>query len=205
MAKWRPCFFLLLPLTVCIDSEVTLVKSIGREPDVTPICTNTTLSPVTLVVCKIRTEVSGGEECRLLYRYGRDFENNCSSRFTLMRGNQTVFLHLTCLTAGDSGTHTCECTLPGATYILHLNITVEEDGDADSSTQMLILSSMMGVTVVISITAVIFSCIYRRVRHGRQPQPVSSHLNTEPGDIEPYSTFMQRESGLYSTVRLNVC
>ncbi|XP_034721032.1 uncharacterized protein LOC117939661 [Etheostoma cragini] len=205
MPKWRPCLFLLLPLTVCFDSEVTLVKSIGREPDVTPLCNTTTPSHITLVVCKIRTEMSGGEECLLLYRYGRDFENNCSSRFTLMRLNQNMVLHLTSLTPGDSGTHTCECAHPGGTDILHLNITVEEDVDADTSTQMLILSSLMAVTIVITITAVIFSCIYRRVRHGRQPQPLSSHLNTEPEDIEPYSTFMQRESGLYSTVRLNAC
>ncbi|KAA8579783.1 hypothetical protein FQN60_006876 [Etheostoma spectabile] len=87
---------------------------------------------------------------------------------------------------------------------------------------MLILSSMMGVTVVITITAVIFSCIYRRDEddpddpYTSLQQPASdlyqtiSHcrqgkIATEPGDIEPYSTFMQRESGLYSTVRLNVC
>ncbi|XP_035854653.1 uncharacterized protein LOC116044777 isoform X5 [Sander lucioperca] len=205
MAKWRPCFFLLLPLTVCFDSEVTLVKTIRREPDVTPICTNKTLSPITLLVCKIRTETSGGEECRLLYQYGQDFENQCDSRFTLMMENQTVFLHLTSLTPVDSGNHTCECTYPGETYILHLNITVEEDGDADSSTQIQILSALIGVTIVITITAVIFRCIYRGMRHGRQPQPLSSHPNTEPEDIEPYSTFMRRESGLYSTVRVNVC
>ncbi|KAF1371833.1 hypothetical protein PFLUV_G00273470 [Perca fluviatilis] len=205
MAKWTPCFFLLLPLTVCFDSEVTLVKTIGREPDVTPICTNTTLSPITLLVCKIRTEMSGGEECRLLYRYGQDFENQCDSRFTLMMVNQTVFLHLTSLTPVDSGNHTCECTHPEGTYILHLNITVEEDGDANSynTTQMQIVSTLIGVTIVITITAVIFGCIYRSMRHGKQPQPLSSHPNTEPEDIEPYSTFMQRESGLYSTV--NVC
>ena len=101
------------------------MKTIGREPDVTPICTNTTLSPITLLVCKIRTEMSGGEECRLLYRYGQDFENQCDSRFTLMMVNQTVFLHLTSLTPVDSGNHTCECTHPEGTYILHLNITVE--------------------------------------------------------------------------------
>ncbi|XP_078100046.1 uncharacterized protein LOC144512935 isoform X1 [Sander vitreus] len=204
MGQLTRCYVLLLPLCFGFDSEVTLVKTIGREPDVTPICTNTTLSPITLVVCKIRTEMSGGEECRLLYRYGQDFENQCDSRFTLMVENQTVFLHLTSLTPVDSGNHTCECTHPGGTFILHLNISVEEDGDADSSTQMQILSALIGVTIVITITAVIFGCIYRSVRHGRQPQQLSSHPNTEPEDIEPYSTFMRRESGHYSIVRVNV-
>ncbi|XP_078100051.1 uncharacterized protein LOC144512935 isoform X2 [Sander vitreus] len=201
MGQLTRCYVLLLPLCFGFGSEVTLVKTIGREPDVTPICTNTTLSPITLVVCKIRTEMSGGEECRLLYRYGQDFENQCDSRFTLMVENQTVFLHLTSLTPVDSGNYTCECTHPGGTFILHLNITVEEDGDADSSTQMQILSALIGVTIVITITAVIFRCIYRSVRHGRQPQQLSSHPNTDEDDPDdPYTSLQQPVSDLYQTI-----
>ncbi|XP_039648679.1 uncharacterized protein LOC120554123 [Perca fluviatilis] len=201
MGQLTLCYVLLLPLCLGFDSAVTLVKTIGREPDVTPICTNTTLSPITLLVCKIRTEMSGGEECRLMYRYGQDFENQCDSRFTLMMVNQTVFLHLTSLTPVDSGNHTCECTHPGETYILHLNITVEEDGDADSSTQIQILSALIGVTIVITITAVIFGCIYRSVRHGRQPQPLSSHPNTDEDDPDDlYTSLQQPASDLYQTI-----
>ncbi|XP_034721031.1 uncharacterized protein LOC117939660 [Etheostoma cragini] len=198
MGQLTLCYVLLLPLGLGFDSEVTLVKSIGREPDVTPLCNDTTPSHITLVVCKIRTEMSGGEECLLLYRYGRDIDNNCSSRFTLMRLNQNMVLHLTSLTPGDSGTHTCECAHPGGTDILHLNITVEEDVDADTSTQMLISSSLMGVTIIITITAVIFGCIYRRVRHGRQPQPLSSHLKQDEDD--PYTSLQQPVSDLYQTI-----
>ena len=76
-------------------------------------------------MCKIRTETSGGGECRLLYRDGEDFKNECDSRFTLMMVNQTVFLHLSGLTPVDSGNHTCQCSHPGGTDFLHLNITVE--------------------------------------------------------------------------------
>ncbi len=42
-----------------------------------------------------------------------------------MMKNQTVFLHLTNLTAVDSGIYTCECSKPSGTYILNLNVTVE--------------------------------------------------------------------------------
>ncbi|XP_078100170.1 uncharacterized protein LOC144513002 [Sander vitreus] len=194
MGQLTRCYVLLLPLCFGFDSEVTLVKTIGREPDVTPICTNTTLSPITLVVCKIRTEMSGGEECRLLYRYGQDFENQCDSRFTLMVENQTVFLHLTSLTPVDSGNHNCECMYPGGTFILHLNITVEADEDASSSTEMPFLSAVIiGVIIFITITGVILRCIHRRNHHRRRSEALTSHANTEPEDIEPYSTYIQKE------------
>lgn len=102
----------------------THVKTIGGEPDVTPICTNSTYNNITLIICKIRTERSE-EECRLLYQYGRDFMQNCDSRFTLAAENQTVFLHLTGLTPVDSGSYTCECSHANGTFIRNLNITVE--------------------------------------------------------------------------------
>ncbi len=100
------------------------MKTIGREPDVTPICASATLRIITLIVCKIRTKRSNGE-CRLLYQYRQDFEHECDSRFTLMTKNQTVFLHLTSLTPVDSGNYTCECSHIRGTDILHLNITVK--------------------------------------------------------------------------------
>ncbi len=100
-----------------------LVKTITSEPDVTQICSSSTSDIITLIVCKIRTEKR--EECRLLYRYGWDFEHQCDSRFRLMMKNQTVFLRLTNLTPVDSGIYTCECSQPSGTYILNLNVTVE--------------------------------------------------------------------------------
>ena len=104
---------------------VTLVKTTGREPYVTPICTNETLNIITFIICKIRTEESRGEECHLGFHYERGFEHGCDSRFTLMKKNQTIFLHLTSLTPVDSGNYSCECSSPGVTNTLHLNITVE--------------------------------------------------------------------------------
>ncbi|XP_071061507.1 uncharacterized protein [Pseudochaenichthys georgianus] len=193
-AKWRLFLVLLLPLTAC---EVSVVKTIGRGPDVTEICVNTTQSPITLIVCKIRTERSGAE-CNL-HEPTEGFEHQCDSRFSLKTENQTVFLHLMNLTAEDSGNHTCECSYPAGTYIYHLNITVEEDGEESISTQMQIPGILIGAAVFMIITAVTLGFLYREARQRPQRQP----QNTEE-DIEPYSTFMQRESGLYSTVRINM-
>ena len=102
-----------------------VVKTIGREPDVTPVCDSATLHIITLIVCKIRREISGGEECRLLYQHGQDFVHECDSRFTLKTENETVFLHLTGLTPEDSGNYSCECSHVRGTDILHVIITVK--------------------------------------------------------------------------------
>ncbi|XP_044043721.1 uncharacterized protein LOC122872082 isoform X4 [Siniperca chuatsi] len=175
MGRWKLWFVPLLPLTFCIDSKEILVKTIGSEPDVTPICTNTTLSIITLIVCKISTERSRGAECTLLYRHGRGFVHECDSRFTLMTKNQTVFLHLTSLKPEDRGNYTCECSHPGGTNILHLNITVEDNEDAGSSTQMPIPSALIVVTIVIIITGVILGFVFR-TKKPVQGQPHLDHL-----------------------------
>ncbi|XP_030266022.1 uncharacterized protein LOC115577210 [Sparus aurata] len=208
MAKWKLCFLLLLPLTLCFgikDSKVSLVKTIGSGPVVTEICTNSTQSIITLIVCKIRTERNGSAECRLLYQHGKDFEHQCDSGFKLIQENQTVFLQLDGLTPVDSGNYTCECSTPDGTIILNRNVTVEEDAVADNSTQMPFPSAYVAVTVFMITTVAILGLIYRRILHGRKPETLSSRPHSEPQDIEPYGTFIQRESGLYSTVRLNVC
>ncbi|XP_036947658.1 uncharacterized protein LOC119015602 isoform X2 [Acanthopagrus latus] len=208
MAKWKLCFLLLLLLTVCFgikDSEVSLVKTIGSEPDITELCTNSTLSIITIIVCKIRTERNRPAVCRLLYQYGKDFEHQCDSRFKLILENQTVFLQLTGLTPVDSGNHSCECSTPEGTIILHLNVTVEgvSEDAVVNSTRMPIPSVYVAVTVFMITTAVILGLVYRRILHRRIPETLSGRPNSEPQDIEPYSTFIRRESGLYSTVRVN--
>ncbi|XP_038576045.1 uncharacterized protein LOC119903854 [Micropterus salmoides] len=201
MGRWKLWFVLLLLLMFHIDSKEVgqlLVKNIGRKPDVTPLCTNETQSILTLIVCKIRTERSRGEECRLLYQHGQDFVHECDSRFTLMKENHTVFLHLTSLTPEDSGNYTCECSHLYGTDILHLNITVEEDEDDRRFAEIPFPSALIGVTTFIVITGFILGFIHRKNHHRKQLELQHSHQNTEPQDTEPCGTFIQKENVLYS-------
>lgn len=103
----------------------TTVRGIGKDRDVTPLCSNATLDEITSIICKIKTKGSRGEGCRLLYGHGRGFEHECDSRFTLMKQNQRVFLQLINLTAEDSGKITCECSHGSRTDILQLLISEE--------------------------------------------------------------------------------
>uniref|UniRef100_UPI0037E758AA uncharacterized protein isoform X2 n=1 Tax=Semicossyphus pulcher TaxID=241346 RepID=UPI0037E758AA len=206
MDRCKLFFVLLLMQTFYVDNKAAtenLEKTIGSEPDFTPICTNSTLNIITLIICKIHTEMSHREECRLMYRLGHDFEHECDSRFRLVRENQTVFLHLTGLTPEDSGTYSCECSTPDGTNKLHLNITVEGDEDTSSITEMPFMFLVTGVVTFSIITGVILGFIHRAIRHGRLHElptnlPVTEHVE----DIEPYDIFLQRENGLYSLLRL---
>ncbi|XP_051283192.1 uncharacterized protein LOC127378407 isoform X7 [Dicentrarchus labrax] len=210
MGRWKHWFVVLLPLIIYIGSTATVVnvvKTIGSKPDVTSICTNDTLRTITLIVCKIRTQM-GGEECRLLYRHGKDFEHDCDSRFTLMMDNQTVFLHLTSLTAEDSGNYICDCSRLDGTYSLHLNITVEEDEDVSSSTPVPIQSVLIGVAIVIIVTGVILGLIYRKKFNGCCSRSATSGLSVcqPPGSLDQddpddlYRSLQYPRSDLYQTI-----
>ncbi|XP_047432056.1 uncharacterized protein LOC125000573 isoform X3 [Mugil cephalus] len=214
MVTWK--LWLAVLLTSCTDSEAIqeyLEKTIGKEPDVTPLCINKTGSFIMFIVCKIRTEMNQGEECRLLYRYGQDFVHECDSRFTLVKENHTVFLHLINLTPKESGNHTCECTYLGGTHTLHLNITVKEDEDEDdevlaTATDIPLSYVYIGVTIFIIVICIILGFVYTKRRHRTQTEPITSQPNTilptEAEAIEPYSVFIQTENGLYTTARVTL-
>ncbi|XP_034007380.1 uncharacterized protein LOC117499149 isoform X5 [Trematomus bernacchii] len=209
-AKWRLFLVLLLPLTKC---EVTIVKTIGRGPDVTEICVNNTQSPITIIVCKIRTEISG-EQCNLHYEPIEGFVQQCDSRFSLKTENQTVSLHLMNLTAVDSGLHTCECSNPEGTYIYHLNITVEdvlEDVDGSIFIQIPIPGILIGAAVFIIITAVTIWCVCRRLHQGVCSRSATSGSSAceNPGNLDeddpadpddPYTALQQPDSDLDQSV-----
>ncbi|XP_059183632.1 uncharacterized protein LOC131962664 isoform X2 [Centropristis striata] len=157
---------LLLHLCLCFDVKGTLVKTISREPDITPICAAATLSTIVLIVCKIRTERSGGEECRLLYRYGEDFVHECDSRYALMEKNRTVFLNLTRLTPEDTGDYTCECSHAHGTETLHLVITVEGEEAAGSFP---VSHAVIGrAAAVLIMTGVLLGLILKNVIAGQR-------------------------------------
>ncbi|CAI5689443.1 unnamed protein product [Oreochromis niloticus] len=204
-------FIQLLPLTACSQDlgGETVVKTIGKQPDVTQICTNETQNIITLIVCKIRTQRSGGENCILLYEYARGFEQKCDSRFTLMKENQTVFLHLINLTSEDSGSYSCQCTAPERTNILHLNVTVDgkQELSSRSGTETVPLT-LICVTVFIIVSLVIFGFIHTRLRHSCCSRSETSGLsvNETHGSLDEdvqddlYTNLQHPTNDVYQTI-----
>ncbi|XP_078021786.1 uncharacterized protein LOC117255173 isoform X2 [Epinephelus lanceolatus] len=204
MTEWKLQFLLFLPLCLCFDSEETVVKTIRREPDVTLLCSNATLSTITLIVCRISTEMSRGEECRLLYRFGGDFVHECDSRFTLTEENHTVFLHLTNLTPVDSGDYTCECSHAHGTDKIHLSVTVE--GEEEGSTSITIYTAVICCAAgLITVTGVVLGLTLRKCycrynsRSGSSVCETPVSVDKDERD-DPYTSLEQSGSGLYETM-----
>ncbi|KAL3999548.1 adenylosuccinate lyase [Sarotherodon galilaeus] len=189
MGRWKLWFalFLLLFCTGTKAVQEHRVKTISKEPDVTPLCTNETMNVITMIVCKIQTERSRGENCSLMYRHGQDFKHECDSRFMLMTENQTVFLHLTNVTPEDSGNYTCECVRTGGADKLYLSVTVEEflnnvDGvnpTTNSSAEVTFFYAATGSAVCIIISGVILGLVYSTKYHRRRHAPITIFENTE--------------------------
>ncbi|XP_014854433.1 PREDICTED: uncharacterized protein LOC106924964 isoform X2 [Poecilia mexicana] len=205
-------FLLLIPSSLSLlDSEVTLVKTVGKESDFTAICTNETSNIIILIVCKIRTERNNGEECSLLFKEGEDFVHECDSRFSLKTRNQTVFLHLTSLTAADSGNYSCECSNLDGPYFLHLRIIVNASNPHENlsddiwSQSAVTRLSALTAAVLFIIVSVILGFIHRRRPHREQPEPRIHHVEEDVTEIEPYSSYTQKENSLYSTGILHSC
>ncbi|CAJ1087577.1 uncharacterized protein LOC110001002 [Xyrichtys novacula] len=197
--------FLLLMLTLNVSGKaavINLKKTVGREPNAVPVCSNSTDSIITLVVCKI--SMRSGNDCQLFYQHNHDFENKCDSRVRLMKEIQTIFLDLTNLTPTDGGNYTCECSHLGGTEELHLNVTVRvpERKTTNNFEEKFFITPALGAGVIaVILTGVLLGCICRKINHckRRRPDPTPASPVTEHvEDIEPYSTFTQRENELYS-------
>ncbi|XP_043965709.1 uncharacterized protein LOC122827160 isoform X2 [Gambusia affinis] len=206
-------FVLLLRLTLCSydkDNLEPVVKTIGKESDLTPVCSNSTLDTILLVVCRIRAVRSREEECRVSYHLERSFEQECDSRFSLMLTNQTMFLHLNNLTPENSGSYSCECTRRDGTFTLQLNVTVEDDIDTIPPPEttfppiFIILFGVCGLIIII-LLGIISGCVCRNKCHrGRREVTITPHPDTEVPDIEPYSVFRENELYLTSVIHTSL-
>ncbi|XP_060923349.1 uncharacterized protein LOC132996995 [Limanda limanda] len=111
-----------------------------------------------------------------------------------MTENQTLFLHLSSLTPEDEVNVTCRCTSLDGTFLLRLNVTVEEEAITSISSEELIPYVVIGVILFMVPSGAILGLICRNTCNGRQQEATTGRPDVEPGDIEPYSTFTQRES-----------
>ncbi|XP_047432037.1 uncharacterized protein LOC125000565 [Mugil cephalus] len=191
-------WFVLLLRLFLTDSEGVhqyLVKTIGKELDVTPLCTNKTGSFITFIICKIRTEMSRGKTCCLFYDHGQDFVHECDSRFTLVKENHTVFLHLINLTPKESGNHTCECSYVGGTQFLHLNITVKDKETSGSfMTRFIFIATS---TALIIVTGVVLGLILRKIHSRSHTRSSPYGLSNEDNPDDQYTSLRQPEGDLY--------
>ncbi|XP_027866927.1 uncharacterized protein LOC114140859 isoform X2 [Xiphophorus couchianus] len=205
----RVGLLLLLPCFVCfLDAEETLVKTIWQESDFTPICTKKTSNIIMLIVCRIRTENNGKEGCSLRYKDEGDFVHECDSRFSLKTRNQTVFLHLTSLTAADSGNYSCQCSNLDGTYFLHLSITVNDSNPDENSSDEAVSQSgviLLSAAVLLVIkVSVILVFIHRRRPHRSKTSGSSVHGSAASIDDdnlnELYVNLQRLSRDLYQTV-----
>lgn len=108
-----------------MTAEINVTAS-GSQTYVIPVCTNVSVNVVTLLVCKISTRRNSGYKCHLLYHYAKDIEHDCdSNRYKLVKDNGRIYLNLSSLTQADSGEYKCECSHPGGTDYVDLNLHVE--------------------------------------------------------------------------------
>ncbi|XP_024865931.1 uncharacterized protein LOC112451307 [Kryptolebias marmoratus] len=219
MSRCRLGFILFLLLMLCSKNKAAgfqeqVVKTVGKEADITPVCPDATLIITILIFCKVRPERSRKEECQLRYRREQGFDHECDSRFSLVTINQTVFLQLSNLSPENSGNYSCHCSYKGGTYTLLLNITVEdflENEDSINATRTALAAAEIAIIAVLVLFVIVFlGAVIQNTYHGnKQKDPMTQH--------EVYSTviyegavdtvlnvFIQKDKKLYSAAKMHL-
>ncbi|XP_017289986.1 uncharacterized protein LOC108246785 [Kryptolebias marmoratus] len=194
-------FVLLLPLCLCLDTKENVLKTVGRDPDFTPLCSNVTLSLITEVVCRIETKgISEGRGgCRLLYSSTDASQRECDSRFSLKTENQTVYLHLTGLTPEDSGSYTCKCSHHNGTNTLHLQVTVEDASSVSPLTRLSLTAVISTATGFIIVTGVLLGLILRKKHFSFRCHKQSRKFEISEKQDGLYESLQQPSDDLYQT------
>ncbi|CAI5689459.1 unnamed protein product [Oreochromis niloticus] len=192
-------FALFLPLSLSFDTEETIMRTIGVQKDVTPLCSNSRVDYIS-IVCTIKTKGSRAEGCRLQYQHRRGFENKCNSRFRLVKENRVVFLQMINLTAEDSGKSTCECSRSDGTDIIHLLISGEEAHT--SPVRQLMSSTVICICTGIVIVAGVVLGFILRQNHCRYPKRKEPHGSIDKVDDDAtYTSLHGASDEFYQTVQ----
>ncbi|XP_075996760.1 uncharacterized protein LOC142989319 isoform X2 [Genypterus blacodes] len=196
-------FALLSLLCICVRGEVSLVKTVGTEPDVTPLCT---MDTIRVVECKIETERSGGAVCHLSYGHPAEFVQGCDSRFTLKTENKTMVLSLRNLTHEDRGNITCQCSHKLGSDVVRLTLTVKDVEEASSSSPGVVATVIIVIAFI--ATAAVLGFLLRKKFHRILTFPHIWRQNTNSGasDLERsehddvYTSLQRPDSELYQTI-----
>ncbi|XP_022621290.1 uncharacterized protein LOC111236720 isoform X2 [Seriola dumerili] len=199
MDGWKQLFVLLLPVCACVDSRVSVVKTVGRDPDITPVCTSAKLGVIILVKCMINTETHRGDECCLLYTGDKQSDYKCDSRFMLLSKNYSIFILLNNLTPTDSGNYTCECSYKRGTHVVHLNITVE-GGEEGTFSGMRFIASLVIAIIILAMFIIMAGIICDQTQRGNHHRE-----NTRSGAsalTRSETPFSLDQDDLYASLQL---
>ncbi|XP_023805099.1 uncharacterized protein LOC101174650 isoform X4 [Oryzias latipes] len=169
---------LLLLLSLCFDSDVTLVKTARGDPGVTPVCSGAALQDITLIVCQIRTRWRR-EDCRVLYRHQQNFSSECGSGFRLVTENQTLFLQ-----AEDGRNH-----------------TYAEEGGVMSDLSMLgFTTAVSSASGLVMVAAALLGLVLRNAALRAQRQAELQRPPSKGDDDSTYASLQQPTDDLYQTI-----
>ncbi|XP_023805093.1 uncharacterized protein LOC101174650 isoform X3 [Oryzias latipes] len=170
---------LLLLLSLCFDSDVTLVKTARGDPGVTPVCSGAALQDITLIVCQIRTRWRR-EDCRVLYRHQQNFSSECGSGFRLVTENQTLFLQ-----AEDGRNHTSDA----------------EEGGVMSDLSMLgFTTAVSSASGLVMVAAALLGLVLRNAALRAQRQAELQRPPSKGDDDSTYASLQQPTDDLYQTI-----
>ncbi|KAI1885044.1 hypothetical protein AGOR_G00216130 [Albula goreensis] len=189
-------------------------------------CSNKTTDELIMVVWKIKRR--DGNDCRVTWQFNGT-DSTCDSRVILHEEENKVILSISHFSSSDEGSYTCEVASAEGTDISHFHVkgtgvatvpgdeskgktqkTTKESAGMSSSNHLEITFSVCGLAVL--LTLLVFSLIIIRKlswskARGQEQTSESDSSKAEPQEpdeeIQPYSTFIRRENGLYSTIRLN--
>ncbi|KAL4656582.1 hypothetical protein GN956_G3754 [Arapaima gigas] len=168
------------------------------------LCTDTLSNDSVSLRWKINR--TGGEVCFAMFRFDlHQLTSTCESRVALNIEGSRAVLHISDLQESDKGSYTCEYFNSEETKFIQFHISIVACNTSNSSeiynSYMDVVVKVSGVTIAALLVA---ACVLlRRILLGpcrTQKETTASSSKQDLSDIEPYSMFVQKNNGLYSTL-----